>query len=74
MNSGRCVGPIASTRNLHLGSFLDQLKEVSCISITWLGPLLSLRVNINNQVNPVQAFWKAQILGVKLLLKTSGVV
>lgn len=49
MDSGRCLDSIARTRNLHLGSYLDQLKEVSRTSVTWLDPLLSLRVNIVNQ-------------------------
>lgn len=50
VDSGRCSDPIARIRNHHLSSYLDQFKEVSCTPVTWLDPLLSLRVNIIKQV------------------------
>lgn len=78
MNSGRRLDPITRTTNLHLGSYLDQLKEVSHTSITWPDPLLCLRVNIVKQV--VQrgirsvGFLESSNPGVEKLLETSGMV
>lgn len=78
MNSGRCLDPITRTTNLHLGSYLDQLKKVSRTSMTWPDPLLCLRVNIVNQV--VQrgirsaGFLESSNPGVEKLLETSYVV